>query len=126
MHSISAAAAAFRTIIKFKRRAKPFDFRCVVVGDPRSGKTSFVEWLVFRANNSLYIPTILESYSARGTADITTSVCHITWKKYTVQFIDTSGTSQACNQAKSSVVTHQSVAQDATSTHRCERLPTRR
>ena len=42
---------------------RTIDFRVIVVGDPKTGKTAFLEKLLFKANQSLYFSTILDFYT---------------------------------------------------------------
>ena len=74
-----------------RRRIVHTDFRIILVGDVRTGKTAFAEQLLFRAGMGEYFPTVLDGYSASGFIDINSIVSTVATKRYSVSVMDTSG-----------------------------------
>jgi hypothetical protein len=75
--------------------AKALDFRCAFVGDAKTGKTAFLERVLFFAHSYLYFPTLLETYSAVGTAEFySDAVADVKKpKRYSLVVTDCSGMS---------------------------------
>lgn len=69
------------------------DLNFVVVGDTKTGKTAFVEGLLFQSEASYYMPTLLDSYNATCLLEITSTLLSRDkkLKRCTVNMIDTSG-----------------------------------
>jgi GTPase SAR1 family protein len=89
--SPSPLRAKLSTAIYIHRKLAPFSFRVILVGDPETGKTTFVEKLLFRAEQALYFPSVLDIYSATGSIEFVKAVGAFSHKRYSLTLIDTSG-----------------------------------
>lgn len=74
-----------------RRRQKPFEFKVLLVGPLGSGKTAFVEQLLFEAPPDHYFPSVVDVYTGSSLVDFSTAVSNVSMKKYYLNITDTSG-----------------------------------
>lgn len=74
---------------------KGFELCCTIVGDPWSGKTAFVENLLFGSKAGTYYPSTLDLYVATGVIDVLTTEMQSfrKTKRFKLWMTDTSGMS---------------------------------
>lgn len=93
--SDSAARDVYKTLAGLETNVdrRAIEFRIIVVGDQKTGKTAFVEKLLFKANQTLYFSTILDFYTGSGVIEYSNATRTLGMKKYAMTMLDCSGMS---------------------------------
>ena len=77
---------------------KKFELLCTVVGDSWSGKTAFVEHLLFDSKAAVYYATTLDLYVSTGLVEVLTEgmLSFRKTKKFKLWMTDTAGKRSSC------------------------------